>query len=55
MFSGIPGELVEVANTVESFGQVMDGVGDEYPEASFYMVGDLKSALDKGNKLMSQA
>jgi ATP synthase F1 beta subunit len=55
MFSGIPGELVEVANTVESFGQVMDGVGDEFPEASFYMVGDLKSALDKGNKLMSQA
>jgi ATP synthase F1 beta subunit len=55
MFSGIPGELVEVANTVESFGQVMDGVGDEFPEASFYMVGDLKSAFDKGNKLMSQA
>merc|ERR1719263_1950539 len=55
MFSGIPGELVEVANTVESFGQLFDGVGDEYPEASFYMVGDLKSALDKGNKLMEMA
>merc|ERR1719503_477851 len=54
MFSGIPGELVEVANTVESFGQLFDGVGDEYPEASFYMVGDLKSALEKGNKLMQQ-
>ena len=52
MFSGIPGELVEVANTVESFTALMDGIGDEYPEASFYMVGDLKSAMDKGNKLM---
>jgi len=54
MFSGIPGELVEVANTVESFIALFDGVGDDYPEASFYMVGDLKSALEKGNKLMQQ-
>ena len=54
MFSGIPGELVEVANTVESFGQVLDGVSDDLPEASFYMVGDLKSALEKGQKLMQQ-
>merc|ERR1711935_1330473 len=55
MFSGIPGELVEVANTVESFIALFDGVGDDYPEASFYMVGDLKSALEKGNKLMQQS
>merc|ERR1719198_654932 len=55
MFSGIPGELVELAATVEGFSQLLDGVADDYPEASFYMVGDLKAALEKGNKLMEMA
>jgi len=51
MFSGIPGELVELADTVESFGAMLDGSVDEYPEQAFYMVGNLKMAIDKGNKL----
>ena len=51
MFSGIPGELVELADTVESFGAMLDGTADEYPEQAFYMVGNLKMAIDKGNKL----
>lgn len=55
MFSGIPGELVELSASVEGFGQMLEGAGDDYPEASFYMVGDIKSAFDKGNKLMSIA
>merc|ERR1711975_11423 len=42
MFSGIPGELVDLADSIESFGAMLEGVGDEYPEASFYMVGNLK-------------
>merc|ERR1712048_344687 len=52
MFSGIPGELVDIADSIESFGAMLEGVGDEYPEASFYMVGNLKMAFDKGNKLL---
>jgi len=52
MFSGIPGQLVDLATTIESFGMLMDGKGDDYPEASFYMVGDINSAFEKGAKLM---
>jgi len=52
MFSGIPGQLVDLATTIDSFAQLMDGKGDDYPEASFYMVGDIQSAFEKGNKLM---
>jgi len=29
----------------------MAGEGDEYPEASFHMVGDLEDAFEKGRKL----
>jgi F-type H+-transporting ATPase subunit beta len=51
MFSGIPGQLVELADTVESFSSMLNGDVDEYSEQAFYMVGNLKSAIDKGNKL----
>jgi F0F1-type ATP synthase beta subunit len=51
MFSSIPGELVELADTVESFGSMLDGSADEYPEQAFYMVGNLKMAMEKANKL----
>ena len=51
MFSGIPGQLVELSASIEGFGTLLEGAGDEYPEASFYMVGDLQSAYEKAAKL----
>ena len=51
MFSGIPGQLVELSASVEGFGTLLEGSGDEYPEASFYMVGDIQSAYEKAAKL----
>jgi ATP synthase F1 beta subunit len=47
MFSGMPGRFVELADTIEGFGQLLEGAGDDYPESSFYMVGGLKEALSK--------
>lgn len=47
MFSGMPGRFVELADTIEGFGQLLHGAGDDYPENSFYMVGGLKEALSK--------
>lgn len=48
MFSGMPGRFVELADTIEGFGQLLHGAGDDHPENSFYMVGGLKEALSKG-------
>jgi F-type H+-transporting ATPase subunit beta len=45
MFSGMPGRFVELADTIEGFGQLLEGAGDDYPENSFYMVGGLKVAV----------
>jgi F0F1-type ATP synthase beta subunit len=30
---------------------LLGGAGDDYPEQSFYMVGGLKEAFEKGRKL----
>jgi F-type H+-transporting ATPase subunit beta len=50
MFSGMPGRFVELSDTIEGFGQLLEGVGDDYAENSFYMVGGLKEALSKGSQ-----
>jgi len=47
MFSGMPGRFVELADTIDGFGQLLEGAGDDYTENSFYMVGGLKEALSK--------
>merc|ERR1712167_274518 len=49
-FSGMPGEFVELANTIEGFGQLLEGAGDDYPEAAFYMTGDIKKLSRREEK-----
>ena len=55
VFSGKPGKLVELSETIEGFGALLEGVGDEYPEASFYMTGNLKEAFEQGRKMAEMA
>jgi F-type H+-transporting ATPase subunit beta len=54
-FSGMAGEFVELANTIEGFGQLLEGAGDDYPEAAFYMTGDIKKAFEKGREIERKA
>jgi F0F1-type ATP synthase beta subunit len=51
VFSGKPGRLVDLADTIEGFQSLMAGGGDDYPEASFYMVGNLKEAFEQGKRI----
>jgi len=37
VFSGKPGKFVEIGDTIEGFGSLLEGAGDEFPENSFYM------------------
>jgi len=55
MFSGMPGRFVELPDTIEGFSQLLEGAGDEFPEASFYMVGGLKEGFEKGRKIEANA
>jgi len=51
VFSGLPGRFVSLNDTVAGFGSLLEGAGDEYPEAAFYMMGNLEESLEKGRSL----
>ncbi len=54
-FTGIPGVLVDIKDTIKGFNMIIDGEMDHLPEAAFNLVGDIESAIAKGEKLMAEA
>jgi F-type H+/Na+-transporting ATPase subunit beta len=54
-FTGIPGVLVDIKETIKGFNMIMDGEVDEYPEAAFNLVGTIEEAIEKGKKLLSES
>jgi len=54
-FTGSPGKLVSLADTIKGFKGLIDGKYDHLPEAAFYMVGTIEEAIEKAQKLAAQA
>ena len=54
-FTGLPGVMVPIEETIRGFRMILDGELDEYPEMAFLNVGGIDQAIDKGKKLMEQA
>jgi F-type H+-transporting ATPase subunit beta len=54
-FTGIPGVLVDIKETIKGFNMIMNGEVDEYPEAAFNLVGTIEDAVEKGKKLLEEA
>jgi len=54
-FTGTPGVLVSIEDTIKGFNMIMDGEVDKYPEAAFMMVGTIDDAIEKGGKLLSES
>lgn len=55
VFTGSPGVQVPLEKTIESFRRVCEGEFDDYPEAAFYMVGDIDSVIEKAKRLQAEA
>jgi F-type H+-transporting ATPase subunit beta len=55
VFTGSPGKLVDLADTIKGFKGLCEGKYDYLPEAAFYMVGTIEEAVDKGKKLAAEA
>jgi F-type H+-transporting ATPase subunit beta len=51
VFTGLQGEYVTVAETVQSFEAIIDGELDEVPEQAFLNVGGVEQVLAKAKKL----
>ena len=50
-FSGVPGIMVSIEDTIEGFKQIMDGKVDDLPEQAFLNVGTIADARIKAVKL----
>ncbi|HEU4660425.1 MAG TPA: F0F1 ATP synthase subunit beta [Pseudolabrys sp.] len=55
VFTGSPGKLVDLADTIRGFKGLCEGKYDHLPEAAFYMVGTIEEAVEKGKKLAAEA
>jgi F-type H+-transporting ATPase subunit beta len=55
VFTGFPGVLVSIEDTVRSFDGLCRGDYDHLPEQAFYMVGTIEDAVKKAEKLAAEA
>jgi F-type H+-transporting ATPase subunit beta len=55
VFTGSPGKLVDLEDTIKGFKGLVAGEYDHLPEAAFYMVGDMDEAIEKAQKLAAEA
>ncbi|MEM1399631.1 MAG: F0F1 ATP synthase subunit beta [Pseudomonadota bacterium] len=55
VFTGFPGVLVSVEDTVRGFKGLCEGEYDHLPEAAFYMVGTIEDAVAKAQKMAAEA
>jgi F-type H+-transporting ATPase subunit beta len=55
VFTGSPGKLVSLEDTIRSFKGLVEGEYDHLPEAAFYMCGSIDDALEKAKKMAAEA
>jgi F-type H+-transporting ATPase subunit beta len=54
-FTGIPGVMVSIEDTIKGFNAILDGEVDDLPEQAFLNVGTIEDVKAKAKKLMEQA
>lgn len=55
VFTGRKGKFVSLKDTIDGFSALLEGKGDDYPEAAFYMQGTLDEAFEEGKRMAQQA
>ena len=54
-FTGIPGVLVDIKETIKGFNMIMDGELDHLPESAFNLKGTIEEAIEAGEKMLAEA
>jgi len=54
-FTGIPGVLVDIKDTIKGFNMIMDGELDHLPEAAFNLKGTIEDAIEAGEKMLAES
>lgn len=55
VFTGSPGKLVSLEDTIKGFKGLCEGAYDHLPESAFYMVGSISEAVEKAEKMAAEA
>ena len=53
-FTGLPGVMVPLSETIRGFKMILDGQMDKYPEQAFLNVGTIDDAIAKGERLLAE-
>jgi len=54
-FTGLPGVLVDINDTIKAFNDILDGKFDQYPEAAFNLKGGIEDVIEAGEKMLHEA
>ena len=55
VFTGKPGEITSLADTIRSFEEIADGKWDHLPEPAFMYVGSIEQAEEQAKKLAAKS
>jgi len=53
-FTGIPGVLVDIKDTIKGFNMIIDGELDHLPEAAFNLKGTIEDVIEAGQKMLAE-
>ncbi len=53
-FTGIPGTMVSIDETIRGFNMIMDGELDHIPESAFNLKGGIDDVIEAGNKMLAE-
>ena len=53
-FTGIPGVLVDIKDTIKGFNMIMDGELDHIPESAFNLKGTIEEAIEDSDDEISK-
>jgi len=51
VFTGSPGKLTSLSETIQGFKEIVEGKHDNLPENAFYMVGSIDEVIEKAKKM----
>ncbi|MDG1842256.1 MAG: F0F1 ATP synthase subunit beta [Crocinitomicaceae bacterium] len=54
-FTGLPGVLVDIKDTIKAFNEILDGKYDQYPESAFNLKGGIEDVIEVGEKMLAEA
>jgi F-type H+-transporting ATPase subunit beta len=54
-FTGLPGVMVPIEETIKGFNMIMDGKMDDIPESAFNLKGNIEEVITAGKKMLAEA